>query len=79
MSDLSSIIDPFHRSLHIVIAEKIDTRMRLLADGKAQDYADYKHQTGYLEALNSVLDICFELENERYGSKPVSSRKEYVD
>ena len=79
MRDLSSIIDPFHRSLHIVIAEKIDTRMRLLAAGKSQDFADYKHQTGYLEALNDVLDICVELEQDRYGSKPVSSRKEYVD
>ena len=79
MSDLSSIIDPFHRVLHIRIAEGIDTKMKMLAAGKAQDFADYKHQTGYLEALNDVLDICVELEQDRYGPKPVSSRKEYVD
>jgi hypothetical protein len=79
MGDLSSIIDPFHRSLHIVVAEKIDTRMRLLAAGKSLDFADYKQQVGYLEALNDVLDICQELEHERYGAKPVASRKEYVD
>lgn len=70
MSDLSSIVDPFHRGLYRVLIEKIDTRMVQLASGQAKDYAEYQHHAGYVQAMNDVLGICQQIEQDRYGPKP---------
>ena len=41
-----------------------------LAQGSAADYAGYKHQIGYLQALSDVLEKCKEIERDRYGRRP---------
>ena len=70
MSNGASIVDPFHRAVYDVLANNIDKRMVSLAEGSCGDFASYKYQTGYIQALNDVLAKCKELELERYGNRP---------
>ena len=70
MSDSASIVDPFHRDIHAAVAQDIENRMISLAEGSAPDYGAYRYQTGYIQALNAVLEKCRELELERYGKRP---------
>lgn len=76
MSQSPSIIDPFHRNLHNVISEEIDKRKESLAIGSANDYTSYMKQVGYLEALNSVLERCREIEKDRYDPRPGASEQD---
>ena len=70
MAASPSIIDPFHREVNKVLAEEVDKRMVHLASGGAASHEEYKYQVGYLEALNRVLAICQDIENDRYGKRP---------
>lgn len=71
------LIDPFHRSLHARLTEEINKRVTALAQGSAAKTLDsgstvaenYAAQTSYIQALVSVLDVCEELEQERYGAR----------
>lgn len=64
---MSDIFDLFHRQLDVRVREVMDERMAALAEGGAADYPDYRHRVGYLEALRDVMEICRQLELERYG------------
>ena len=69
------LIDPFHRRLREELVERIATRVNNLAAGSAARAVDsvttvaekYAAQTSYLQALNDVLELCKELDRERYG------------
>ncbi len=73
-----NIIDPFHRSLYNLLADKIDGRVVDLASGSAasiQGAAEmvaekYAAQVSYIKALNDVLGWCRELELAQYGARP---------
>jgi hypothetical protein len=64
---LPDINDAFHRALYRVLTEKLDDRMSLVASGSAQTFDEYRHQVGYLQALNDVMGWCEEIEKARYG------------
>ena len=70
MVDRSTITDPFFRDLFDTLAPEIDKRMVALASGAVKDWAEYQHEVGYIEALNTVLSVCERLENNRYGNRP---------
>lgn len=70
MNATPSIVDPFHRQIFAALANEIDERMVNLAKGMATDYPAYRHQVGFIEALNAALDKCREIELERYGTRP---------
>ena len=70
---MSDINDPFHRALHRVLTEKRDDRMSLIASGHCLSYDEYRHEVGYLQALNDVLGYCEEIEKARYGEKDAVS------
>lgn len=36
-----------------------------LADGNAEDWADYKARVGHLRGLSDAIDICTEIEREQ--------------
>jgi len=44
------------------------TKERLLIDG-VEDFDLYKKQVACIRTLHDVLDLCREIEAERYGSK----------
>ena len=71
-----SIIDSFHKALFDVLAQDIDARMVKLAEGSAGDFAAYRYQVGYINALNDVLGVCRQIELDRYGSRPGSEAAE---
>lgn len=70
MADPHNIVDPFHRRLHNLIAEKYNTRQEQLVSGIAATIQDYKEQVGYLQALRDLLDWADEIEDDMYGKKP---------
>lgn len=70
MRDGSSVIDPFHRSLHSALMEELHKRVDSIASGAAKNFEDYKEKIGYIKALNDSLDKCKEIETEMYGLKP---------
>ena len=78
------IVDPFHRTLHNLIAEKLSDRMAGLATGSASAIQgstatvaeNYAAQTSYIKALNDVLGWCVELELEQYGKRPTAEASE---
>lgn len=39
------------------IQEEIDTHTDIILDGKAQDYAGYKYEVGYIRALTTILEL----------------------
>lgn len=73
-----SIIDPFFKLLNGQLTEKIAQRMTSLASGSAVRTENdqvttaekYAAQTSYIQALNDVLDLCHEIEVDKYGRKP---------
>lgn len=68
--DPRNIIDPFHRALYAVIAEKLQLRREQLEVGTPGDFAAYKHEVGYIAALRDVLSWAEDVERDRYGRKP---------
>ena len=78
MSGSASIVDPFHRSVHDLLSSEIDKRMVALASGAAvrtesdqvSTAEKYAAQCAYLQALNDIVEVCKELELERYGPRP---------
>lgn len=78
-----SLIDPFHRSLHERLTTMLQDRVSRLAQGSASQMIgsqssvaeNYAGQVGYIQALRDVLDVCDDLERERYGDrKPLEDR-----
>lgn len=78
-----SLIDPFHRALHEKLAILLQDRITRLAQGSASQMMgsqssvaeNYAAQVSYVQALKDVLDICEDLERERYGEKkPLEER-----
>jgi hypothetical protein len=61
------LIDPFFRRLYPVLQEEIANRSAYVGSGACNSYDDYKHQTGYVQALQDVLTRCDELEREQYA------------
>lgn len=57
-----------------MVSQEIDDRMVALAAGASLDYAGYRQQVGYIEALNAVLKHCHEIELDRYGKRPGSAQ-----
>ena len=76
-----SIVDPLFRTLYAKIAEEIDNRVNGLARGSAlilgantgldinTTALKYQAAVSYIEALQFVLELGLELDNERYNSK----------
>lgn len=66
--------DPFHRILHVRLAEDLEKRKDALSKGSAARITEdtqsvpekYAAQVAYIKALQDVLDLCEELEQERY-------------
>ena len=73
--------DPFFRQLHQRLAEEIDNRTNVLASGGALAFNEkgsrdpistamkYQADVSYIEALRSVIELGFEMDHERYGTK----------
>jgi hypothetical protein len=76
VKDASSIIDLFHRVLYIKLMEHIHDNTRYLIEGAAKSYDDYRYKVGYLQGLTHVIELCEEIENDRYGRKPASREGE---
>jgi hypothetical protein len=70
----AQIIEPFHRELRKAIVETCDMHIKGLVAGVAKDYADYKEQVGYITALTQVLEMCADIEKERYRSRSFSDK-----
>jgi hypothetical protein len=72
------LIDPFHRQLYNKLDQEIQERVIALSEGSALKITDdrqsvtekYAAQVSYIKALRDVLEICKELEQDRYGSRP---------
>lgn len=69
MATPTTISDRFHRALYERLAPSVDERMIKLATGSAANYEQYQNQVGFIEAMNSVLRICREIEADMYGRK----------
>jgi len=67
---LPSLIDPFAVELYRFLIETIDSRAASLIGGGATDYASYKQQTGYIEALTDIMGHIEQMEKDRYGPRP---------
>lgn len=67
--DIPSIIDPFHKSLYVIINDEIQKRSDTLASGLAKSHEDYKEKVGYLNGLKDALKMCRQVEDTTYGSK----------
>ena len=78
MSGSASIVDPFHRAIHDRLSDEIDKRMVAMASGSAvrtesdqvSTAEKYAAQCAYLQAFNDIIDICKQIELERYGPRP---------
>jgi hypothetical protein len=79
MLDNLYFIDPCLKQLYVILMDKIQGRSDLILAGQASDYAEYKKMTGYLEAMRDVIEICKDVEQDRYGLKSTSDRKELLD
>lgn len=72
-----NLIDQFHRAIYAKLSEEISRRMIQLAEGSAKTIQGsdatvaekYAAQVSYIEALNDVLDMCQQIENDIYGTK----------
>lgn len=73
----SNLQDPFHRELHAKLQEHLEARVnRLVSGGAAQTESDfastaekYAAQVSYIQALREVIQICDDLEQDRFGRK----------
>ena len=76
-----AITDPFFRTLHSKLADEINSRVSALAAGSAitlgKDVGidavataiNYQKAVSYIEALQQVIELCVEIDHERYGRK----------
>lgn len=75
---VDQILDPFHRALASLVNEEIAKRQYNLAHGSAsritEDMASvaekYAAQASYIEALESVLDLCKQVESNQNSLGP---------
>ena len=66
------VVDPVLRELANDLQGQIDRNSMAIAGGGASTFDDYRHQVGYIAALHSVLQKCFEMDNRRHGPPPGS-------
>ena len=79
-----ALIDPFHRHLYGVLSQEISSRMASLATGSASRTIDdrstvaekYAAEVAYIDALNTVLEKCKEIEVDMYGNRPKAEVEE---
>lgn len=72
-----NIIDPFHGALYKVLTEKLQDRVTGLANGSARAILgsnstvaeNYAVQTSYILALQDIIGMCVEVEQEMYGKR----------
>lgn len=64
---MPQIVDPFHRDLHAVLSQRLDETARDLCLGAARSFEEYRAKVAYSQALRDVLEICQNLEHQRYG------------
>lgn len=72
------LIDPFHKAIHAKLMEERSNRIIGLAAGSAAKITEdtqtvaekYAAQVSYIKALEDVMEICKQLERERYGERP---------
>lgn len=50
------IIDRLHSDLIILVANKLETEIELLAQGAADDYPDYRARVATIKTLQWVID-----------------------
>jgi hypothetical protein len=74
-------LDPFFRQLFKRLAEEIDKRAAILISGSALSFSDkgtvdatstamsYQKAVSYIEALQSVLELGKEIDQEKYGKR----------
>lgn len=67
--DLGRITDPLLRKLAASLRDDANARMVQLASGSAGDYPAYRQQVGFIEAIDSVLDRCVEIDHAQYGDR----------
>lgn len=58
----------FERLLREKIDIMMEMRIQAIAVTGSPDFADYKHNLGYLEALRNILDACDEI-HEKMGER----------
>lgn len=49
------------------LTEEGERRANNLAKGGAASFDDYKHEVGFIKALNFVASLCEEVERDLYG------------
>lgn len=76
-----SIVDPFFRQLYNQLAGELDSRVTNLARGSAlvlgahsgldaiTTAMKYQEAVAYIQAIQFVIDLGIEIDNERYGTK----------
>ena len=77
MPTAPDLIDPFHRELYKRLQIEYQDRAAALARGNANQNVGeiattaekYAAQVAYIRALQDVLDVCEELERDRYGAR----------
>jgi hypothetical protein len=70
------IVDPFNAALHRKVMATINSRMVSLARGSAGSHEEYQRQVGFMEGLQSALDLAMEIEHARYGDPPKESESQ---
>ena len=78
------LVDPFFRKLYSVLSEDINARTISLATGSASRTIDdrstvaekYAAEVAYIDALNTVLEKCKEIEIDMYGNRPKAEVEE---
>ena len=80
--------DPFFRQLYNRLAEEIDSRGATLIRGSALAFGEgvgvdaittamnYQKQVSYIEALQSVLELGLQLDQDRYGKRTTNDGDE---
>lgn len=71
------LMDPFHRALRERLLTVLNNRTEALASGAAAQGAEsmstvaekYAALVSYIAAIRSVLDLCEDLERDRYGTQ----------
>lgn len=73
------LLDSFHKALYNRLAPELDERKEALAHGSAKVRENdtstvaekYAAAVAYIMALEHVLEVCRELEQDRYGTRPL--------
>lgn len=64
----------FYRDLHNKLGEALEQHAAELVNGRASDFADYRHRVGRIKGLQEALHFAKEVNDEMLGIK--KERKE---